>query len=89
MQKKLILLLPIYCHIGNGIPIEDAVDHVFDRYQDLQEAFPNKPIIITEVGWPSSGQPQRQAEASLANQAKFIRDFLNRAKRRRANILCN
>lgn len=63
-----------------GIPAEDAVDYVFERYYELQKAFPNKPIVITEVGWPSAGQPQRQAEASLASQAKFIRDFLNRAK---------
>ncbi len=63
-----------------GIPAEQALDYVFDRYQDLRTAFPNKHIVITEVGWPSDGQPIRQAEASTANQAKFLRDFLNRAK---------
>ncbi len=63
-----------------GIPAEQAVDYVFDRYQDLRTAFPNKPIIITEVGWPSDGQPIHKAEASTENQAKFLRDFLNRAK---------
>jgi len=63
-----------------GIPIEEALDYVFDRYHALQQAFPNKPIVITEVGWPSDGQPIRRAEASKANQVKFLRDFLNRAK---------
>ncbi len=63
-----------------GISAEQAVDYVFDRYQDLRTAFPNKPIIITEVGWPSDGQPIHKAEASTENQAKFLRDFLNRAK---------
>ncbi|SHE22727.1 glycosyltransferase [methanotrophic endosymbiont of Bathymodiolus puteoserpentis (Logatchev)] len=63
-----------------GIPIEDALDYVFDRYHALQEAFPNKPIVLTEVGWPSDGQPIRGAKASRANQVKFLRDFLNRAK---------
>ena len=63
-----------------GIPAEEALDYVFDRYQALRDAFPNKPIIITEVGWPSDGQPQRQAEASSVNQAKFLRGFLNRAR---------
>jgi len=62
------------------IPAEDALDYVFDRYQALKDAFPNKEIILTEVGWPSDGQAQGKAEASRANQAKFIRDFLNRAK---------
>lgn len=64
-----------------GVPAEEAVDYVFDRYRELQKTFPDKPIVLTEVGWPSSGQPQRQAKPSLVNQAKFVRDFLNRAKK--------
>lgn len=63
-----------------GIPADEAVNYVFDRYNELRKAFPDKPIVITETGWPSDGQPKGQAEASLANQAKFVRDFLNRAK---------
>lgn len=68
-----------------GIPADEAVDYVFDRYNELREAFPDKPIVITETGWPSDGQPKGQAEASLANQAKFVRDFLNRAKQQNVN----
>ncbi len=63
-----------------GVPAEEALDYVFDRYQQLRKAFPDKPIVVTEVGWPSDGQPIREAEASTVNQAKFLRDFLNRAK---------
>jgi len=62
-----------------GIAAEDAVDYVFDRYHAVQEAYPNKPIVITEVGWPSDGQPFKHATASISNQAKFLREFLNRA----------
>ncbi|MEQ1528530.1 MAG: glycosyltransferase [Methylococcales bacterium] len=62
-----------------GIDVDDAVDYVFDRFHDVQKAYPNKPIIITEVGWPSDGQPHSRATASRANQAKFLREFLNRA----------
>ena len=62
-----------------GIPVEQAVDYVFNRYHQLQMAFPDKPIIITEVGWPSDGQPIRHSIASKANQAQFLREFLNRA----------
>jgi len=62
-----------------GISIDDAVDYVFDRYHDLQVAFPNKPIVLTEVGWPSDGQPFKHATASKTNQARFLREFLNRA----------
>jgi exo-beta-1,3-glucanase (GH17 family)/cellulose synthase/poly-beta-1,6-N-acetylglucosamine synthase-like glycosyltransferase len=62
-----------------GISVDDAVDHVFARYHDLQLAFPDKPIVLTEVGWPSDGQPFKHATASVPNQAKFLREFLNRA----------
>lgn len=62
-----------------GIAAEDAVDYVFDRYHAVQQAYPNKPIVITEVGWPSDGQPFKHATASVSNQARFLREFLNRA----------
>ncbi|SJM92006.1 glycosyltransferase [Crenothrix polyspora] len=62
-----------------GIAANEAVDYVFDRYNTLKQAYPNKPIIITEVGWPSDGQPFKHATASRANQARFLREFLNRA----------
>lgn len=62
-----------------GIAAEDAVDYVFDRYHDVQKAYPNKPIVITEVGWPSDGQAFKHATASVSNQARFLREFLNRA----------
>lgn len=62
-----------------GIAAKDAVDYVFDRYHDVQKKYPNKPIVITEVGWPSDGQPFKHATASVSNQARFLREFLNRA----------
>lgn len=70
-----------------GIPIdlpegaqgEAAVDYVFKRYYELKQLYPNKPIVITETGWPSDGPPQKNATASLINEAKFLRAFLNRA----------
>lgn len=63
-----------------GIPADDSLDYVFERYQQLRIAYPDKPIVMTEVGWPSDGQPVGKAIASTANQAKFLRGFLNRAK---------
>ncbi len=62
-----------------GISADDAVDYVFERYYEMKRTFPNKPIIITEVGWPSDGQPFKHAIPSRSNQAKFLREFLNRA----------
>jgi len=77
-----------------GIPVDQAVDAVFDRLDELHKAYPDKPIVITEVGWPSRGKviPRKaypgiseaelssEAVPSLVNQATFMREFLNRAK---------
>lgn len=65
--------------LPEGAEGDNAVDYVFTRFNELKQLYPNKEIIITEVGWPSDGPPQKAANASLANQAKFLREFLNRA----------
>lgn len=62
-----------------GLNVDDAVDATFSWYHRVQAAFPNKPIVITEVGWPSDGQPFKHAIPSRANQAQFLRQFINRA----------
>jgi exo-beta-1,3-glucanase (GH17 family)/cellulose synthase/poly-beta-1,6-N-acetylglucosamine synthase-like glycosyltransferase len=64
-----------------GISVDDAVGHVLNRYQTLRQAHPDKEIVISEVGWPSNGRTRKEAVASLANQAKFLRRFLAMAER--------
>ncbi len=63
-----------------GVPHEAAVDYVVDKMQRLEEAFPNKKIVIAEVGWPSDGRTRDQAVASVPNEASFLRRFLARAQ---------
>jgi exo-beta-1,3-glucanase (GH17 family)/cellulose synthase/poly-beta-1,6-N-acetylglucosamine synthase-like glycosyltransferase len=63
-----------------GIAIDHAVDHVVDRIHDLQQLYPGKPIVIAEVGWPSNGRTRQSAVASDANEAVFLRRFLERAR---------
>ena len=65
-----------------GIPTAQAIDYVFDRYNKLVKAFPDKQVIITEVGWPSNGKPFKHATATLTDQAIFLRDFLNLAEQK-------
>ena len=71
-----IHLLPYW----EGVPLDQAVDYAVSRYNQVKEAYPNKPIIIGEVGWPSNGRRNRGAEASLANQTRFLRRFLAAAE---------
>ena len=70
-------LLPYW----EGIPVDHAVDYCVMRYNELRKAYPNKPIVITEIGWPSNGRTQQGAVASLTNQATFLRRFLDVAEK--------
>ena len=74
-------LLPYW----EGLAADDAVEYVFKQYYLLKKTYPDKNIVITEVGWPSDGQPFRNAIPSRANQAKFLREFINRADKEKVN----
>lgn len=63
-----------------GVPVESAVDYIVDKMALLSENFPNKPIVIAEVGWPSNGRSIKEASASNANEAIFLRRFLDKAR---------
>ena len=69
-------LLPYW----EGQDVELAVDYVVARYNELRQRFPDKPIVIAEVGWPSEGRSRHAAEASKSHEATFLRRFLERAK---------
>lgn len=83
-------LLPYW----EGVPREGAVDHVEKRYDAMRREYPNKKIVVGEVGWPSGGSrvPLKNLEqpndpivystASVTDEAQFIRAFLPMAKRR-------
>ncbi len=65
-------LLPYW----EGIASDKAVDFTIQKYRQVQEAFPNKPVVIGEVGWPSNGRTREKAVASEADEALFLRRFL-------------
>jgi exo-beta-1,3-glucanase (GH17 family) len=58
---------------------EKAVRHVADVYQHMKDEFAGKQIMIGETGWPSQGRTRRDASASLVNEARYVREFLNYA----------
>lgn len=73
-------LLPYW----EGVPQGEAMDHALQRLDQLRRRFPDKPVVIGEIGWPSRGDRFDGATASPAEQAKFIREFVTFA---RANSL--
>lgn len=70
-----IHLLPYW----EGISVHDAL--MFDQHAmaHVRDEFPDKPIIIGETGWPSEGRTRINAEASLANEAYYLRNFVQLA----------
>jgi exo-beta-1,3-glucanase (GH17 family) len=62
-----------------GVHVERAVDYVVDHINLLKASYPEKQIVIAEVGWPSNGRTRHSAVATNATEATFLRRFLARA----------
>ncbi|GAB3388522.1 glycosyltransferase [Azotobacter armeniacus] len=59
------------------VPMEDSTQFVLDRAHDLKKLFPRKPLLLSEVGWPSNGRTRGGAEASVVDQALYLRTLVN------------
>jgi exo-beta-1,3-glucanase (GH17 family)/cellulose synthase/poly-beta-1,6-N-acetylglucosamine synthase-like glycosyltransferase len=70
-------LLPYW----EGVDVDHAVDYSLAQLKRLQKAYPHKPIVVAEIGWPSRGRTRESAVASDANEALFLRRFLHRAEK--------
>jgi exo-beta-1,3-glucanase (GH17 family)/cellulose synthase/poly-beta-1,6-N-acetylglucosamine synthase-like glycosyltransferase len=68
-------LLPYW----EGVSVDAAVDAAFEDIKRVQTAYPDKPVIVGEIGWPSEGRTRGNAVASASTEALFLRRFLARA----------
>jgi exo-beta-1,3-glucanase (GH17 family)/cellulose synthase/poly-beta-1,6-N-acetylglucosamine synthase-like glycosyltransferase len=64
-----------------GIHLDQSIEYIVEHINRLKALFPDKPIVIAEVGWPSNGRTRLNAMASDANEAVFLRRFLKRAQK--------
>ncbi|MEI9932193.1 MAG: glycosyltransferase [Rhizomicrobium sp.] len=62
-----------------GVDVDAGFDFMQRALSDVQQEFPDKPIIIGEAGWPSEGRSKRNADPSLANEAFHVRGFVQLA----------
>jgi exo-beta-1,3-glucanase (GH17 family)/cellulose synthase/poly-beta-1,6-N-acetylglucosamine synthase-like glycosyltransferase len=62
-----------------GESIDDAVRTTLAQIEQVKTAFPGREVVVAEVGWPSNGAPWGKARATAANQAVFVRNFLQQA----------
>ena len=61
------------------LKIEDTAAHIEKNYQKIRDAYPGKPILIGESGWPSAGRQRGWAVPSVINEAKFSRSLVQLA----------
>lgn len=67
------------------VPMADAGQFVFDRARELKRMFPKKPLLLSEVGWPSNGHMRGGADATPADQAVYLRTLVNKLNRQGFN----
>ncbi|WP_376097558.1 glycoside hydrolase [Roseomonas sp. CCTCC AB2023176] len=60
--------------------VDRAMAHVRDVFRQIRAMFPDKPIAIGEIGWPSMGRWREAAVPSRVEQAVFLRDFARLAR---------
>ncbi len=63
------------------LTIEETAAHIEKNYRKIREAYPDKPILIGESGWPSAGRQRGWAIPSVVNEAKFIRSLVELANK--------
>ena len=59
----------------DGVGAREAAMYVHQRVEELRDAYPGRPIMIAETGWPSVGPQHEDAVPSPANQALFVSAF--------------
>jgi exo-beta-1,3-glucanase (GH17 family) len=63
---------------NHPVKVDDAVQHAEEVVEKMDAIF-TKPILIGETGWPSIGRQRSESKPSLVNQARYIREFLQKA----------
>jgi len=66
-----VVLINIYPFHEN-IPIDGAVQFTDEHYKSVQSAAGNKPVMISEMGWPSAGSAKGLAVPSLENASSYF-----------------
>lgn len=65
---------------NNPTPIDHVVEHMLHAHAAIARAYPDKPILIGEIGWPSAGRVRQGAVPGRVDQARFVRQVINTAE---------
>lgn len=73
-------ILVNYYPYWEGYSASAAMGVVHAQHQRVLTAARGKPVIVSETGWPSSGEVIRNAVPSLANALNYFLNFVNWAR---------
>ncbi|MBU1230476.1 MAG: hypothetical protein KKA55_04995 [Proteobacteria bacterium] len=62
--------------------LDHVIAHMLEAHAKIAAAYPGKPILIGEIGWPSAGRVRRDAVPGRVAQARFVREIINTAHER-------
>jgi hypothetical protein len=62
--------------------LDHVIPHMLEAHAKIAAAYPGKPILIGEIGWPSAGRVRKDAVPGRVAQARFVRDIINTAHER-------
>jgi glucan 1,3-beta-glucosidase len=74
------VVLPNFYPYWEGISIDNAMSFLHYRYNQIAEAAGDRPVIVSEAGWPSAGDQLGDAVPSADNAAFFFLNFESWAK---------
>lgn len=63
-----------------NVPVEQAAQHAIDSALRVKAAYPDKPILVVETGWPTYGETREAAVPSPEAQMRYLKDFNRLAK---------
>ena len=59
-----------------AVPVSLASGFVLKRVEELRQALPDQPLVISEIGWPSRSSTAKGADSSVAAQSLYLRNQL-------------
>ncbi|KXN70246.1 glycoside hydrolase family 17 protein [Conidiobolus coronatus NRRL 28638] len=59
-----------------GIPIDQAINHLWWKIQEVKDRTPGKRFVLSETGWPQGGNNFGAAVPSKDNQIRFFNQFI-------------
>ena len=81
-----IIPVNIYAY-WDGVGIDRAVDHTFERFEAVREKYPDHRVLISEAGWPSAGPVREGAVPSPENAEAFYRALIDRANEENVEVI--